>query len=339
MAEQKNLVALTVSLGGAAVIAGGAIALRAITRRELRAHGIERANLPALAELDSAPAPTLRQHQLRARDGAMLHVIDSGSLSAPIVVLLHGVTLCGELWHHQLSSLASDFRVLAPDWRGHHRSSVGSEGFGLEVLARDLREILEHFDVRNAVLVGHSMGGMALMRFCIDHRDALLERARGMAFVDTAIANVATGLLGGVAGVLAPIARQMPRLAGAYGKAARGDLGYQAAKFAFGLRPDPVAVEQTRQMLVRMDPLATGASTAALLGHDCRKGMGSVLLPTLVVVGDHDRVTPLVKAEEIVSTIPGAQLRVIAGAGHLPMLERPQELDAVLRAFIAELPA
>ena len=90
------------------------------------------------------------------------------------------------MWGYQLRDLSDRCRVLAVDLRGHGESRAGSAGFGLDLLAEDLRTVLEALDLRDAIVVGHSMGGMTLMQFCADHPDVLDERVAGVVFLATA---------------------------------------------------------------------------------------------------------------------------------------------------------
>ena len=117
---------------------------------------------------DLAALPDARYHVVPTFDGGETYIVERGPVGGRPIVLLHGLSLSSAAWHYQLIDLADAFRVIAVDFRGHGRSTPGAEGYGLKHLSRDLASVLEYLDLRNAVLVGHSMGGMVIMHFCID---------------------------------------------------------------------------------------------------------------------------------------------------------------------------
>jgi pimeloyl-ACP methyl ester carboxylesterase len=312
------------------VAALGTVAVKAVAASDRR-----RAPIHGRAGLDAAAHPQepdgLRHHVVAGSDGARLHVVEGGPADAPTIVLLHGVTLSWEIWHLTIRALMNDHRVIAPDWRGHGSSTVGSGGYGLHLLAGDLRDVLVALDVRGAVVVGHSMGGMALMHFCRDHRDVLADRVAGLVFLSTAASSVIDGpgpaavdaLVGRIAGSDRAVSRAM--------RVPRGDLAWAVVRYGFGTRPPAEAIALHRRITFGTEPSAAGRSIAALVDHDATGWLGTVRLPTAVVVGSKDRLTPPAKARGIAALVPGADLTVMDGAGHLIMFERPAELEAILR--------
>ncbi len=316
-------------LGAATAAALGAAKGVAVTdRRRSGQSKTEAKSLP------TEPAGTLHR-TLRMGDGAQIHVMTYGRApaDAPTVLLLHGVTLSGRLWHRAMTEFGRDHHVVVPDWRGHGRSVAGNDGFGLDLLASDLASILEQLDLSNCVIVGHSMGGMALMRFCGDHRPVLDARVRALLFLSTAAgevgpAMVPAALRGAVRGLLSqrPLARRaswtLP-----------GDAGYAMVRVTFGERPDPTWVEEARDIVGDMDPEATAASFVPLLSHDAANAFVGLTQPVTVVVGTKDRLTPPAQAKRIASLVPHAKLVVLDGPGHMVMLERQTEFAALVRSL------
>ncbi len=121
-------------------------------------------------------------------DGGSVHVVEHGS-GRPLV-LLHGVTLAAEVWAPIMHLVGDRFRVIALDVRGHGRSVVGDDGIGRVPAAHDLATVLDALDVRDAVVMGHSMGGMILGRFCGDFPEVLRHRVAGLVFMDTVVSHV-----------------------------------------------------------------------------------------------------------------------------------------------------
>jgi pimeloyl-ACP methyl ester carboxylesterase len=283
----------------------------------------------------SGAADGYTHHRLTMADGASIHVVSAGERVAerPAVVLLHGVTLSARLWAPVMSVLHKEFHVVAVDWRGHGQSVAGSAGYGLHLLASDLAEVLTQLNLSNCVVVGHSMGGMALMRFCGNHAAVLQERVAGLMFLSTAASEVGSVTLP------AFLRGGFRRLIGMQAVARRaswtlpGDLGYSMVRPTFGDNPDPVGVEMARDIVSEMDPDATAASFVPLLSHDATAVLPSITCPVTVVVGTQDRLTPPPQAKEIARLIKQARLVVLDGPGHMIMLERQTEFVELVRSL------
>ena len=107
------------------------------------------------------------------------------------MVFCHGVTLSSRVWAKQFESFpAAGFRAVAFDSRGHGESVAGETGHSIDNLADDLRSVLEGLDLHDVVLVGHSMGGMAVQAFAIRHPDVLHERVCGLVLQSTSSHNL-----------------------------------------------------------------------------------------------------------------------------------------------------
>jgi pimeloyl-ACP methyl ester carboxylesterase len=266
-----------------------------------------------------------------------LHVIERGE-GRPLV-LLHGITLAASIWAPQLRQLAGTpgepgFRVLAVDLRGHGGSTAGSDGYGLTVLARDLATVLEALDLRDAIVAGHSMGGMTLMRFCADHTDVMEERVAGLAFLATAASTpIHPYLLSRATSLGARLIDRLDRGDPLRQRRSDNDLSLIMCRLAFGKRPSAAAVEQVRACVEAMDDDALGRSGVGLLDHDVRETLGSVTKPAVIMVGSRDLLTPVRAARGIAQLLPEATFRVFPQAGHQLMQERPAELAAELRAL------
>jgi pimeloyl-ACP methyl ester carboxylesterase len=337
MSTQRNAGIAGAAL--AAVTTLGLATAKGIAVRDRRRSGTsKRAALVAASLTDPSDAI---HHYLVLRDGAKIHVVERSprrtasnpALDSPTVVLLHGVTLSTRVWHHSLDVLGDEFRTIAIDWRGHGRSLAGDLGYGLDVLATDLAEVLNQLDIHDAVIVGHSMGGMALMHFCGNHPAILSQRVSGLMFLSTACADVGVAALpaalhGAVRGLLTK-----PLVARRASWTLPGDLGYTMVRATFGEKPSAAWVEHARNIVAEMDPNATSASIIPLLSHDATHILPGITIATMVVVGTADRVTPLAQARKTASLIDGAELIEVDGAGHLIMLERQARFHALVRAL------
>ena len=253
-------------------------------------------------------------------DTAKLHFSEAGQ-GTP-VVLLHGFPLSSTLWTEQREQLAEHFRVITPDLRGHGQSPAPAGVYEMESLARDVLALLDSLDIKQAVIMGHSMGGYVTL--------AAWRCAPGR--------FLAMGLIDSQAGADTEAGRQ-GRLQLAEKVAAKGSLVAADAMlpklFAPGLAAGHPLWEQVRQMILKTPRAGIiGALNGMAVRHDANAMLSTINIPVLVVAGDKDQIIPLAKAETLASAIPKATLKVIANAGHMPMLEQPAATTAAIHDFL-----
>ena len=287
-----------------------------------------------------APPTDGTHHELDTHDGGLLHAVEFPGEGRPIV-LLHGVTLQWWVWASTIALLRGRHRTVVWDMRGHGRSRAGSEGVTLEAAARDLRLLLERLDLRDAIVVGHSMGGMVLGRFSIQHIDVLAERVAGRVFLATSASTVSIrGLSGGLIGLtkglvqLSRASLRNPRLQYPWNE---NDLSAAMVRGAFGRHPTGRMVEDVRTMLAEVSSSTLAEAAASIASHDVSPELGAVDGPTLVVVGERDLLTPPPHARALVRLVEGARLEEIPSVGHQVMQEAPDVLVDALDRFGAEL--
>jgi 3-oxoadipate enol-lactonase len=209
---------------------------------------------------------------------------------------------------------------------------VGESGHSVDNLADDVRSVLEAMDVHDAILVGHSMGGMAIQAFVIRHPHIAHERARGMVLMSTA-ASMPMSDAHRTRGALERISDVTPDV----GVLLRQkNLGFLLARVGFGEHPHPSHVEATRQMLAECSRATLRDSSRALLALDLTGGLPNVTMPTLVIGGTRDAVTPVRQSREIAALIPNARLEEFDGAGHMLMYERTEAVDKLIVEFARE---
>ncbi len=272
-------------------------------------------------------------HELATPDGGTIHAVERGR-GRPLV-LLHGVTLRHDIWAPQFRQMADRYRVIAVDLRGHGRSLAGTDGYGLPRLATDLATLLEALDLRDAVLVGHSMGGMTVMQFCGDHRDVLDERVAGLVFVATRAHQVLPPYVEGGARRLVKRGRGM--VDAGRSLPASTQVSGRVVRLAFGDDPSPRAVEVVAEMVASMEPTALVGSIGGLLDHDARAALAATATPALVVVGTRDLLTPVPSGGHLAHLLPNGELVVLPRAGHQLMQERPEALAGLIDGFVAGL--
>jgi pimeloyl-ACP methyl ester carboxylesterase len=283
--------------------------------------------------------------ELTLTDGVRLRVDAHGPADAGVtVVLLHGWCLDRRTWHHQIAALRAMSprpRVIAFDTRGHGRSGATRlPSATLGQLGDDLAEVLRHYAAHGpVVLAGHSMGGMAIMEYAFGHPVDFAERVAGLLFVSTSAEGhahtryglpprLATLMRAGEtlgAGLLARSGAWRPH------RAVLPALRPALRWLLFGDHYDDDALGITMRGVGRASLRSIGGFRSSI-GAQQRLGTLAALgdVPAAVLVGDRDRLTPLPCAESIAGALPGAELTVCPGAGHMLLLERHAEVSAAL---------
>jgi pimeloyl-ACP methyl ester carboxylesterase len=294
-----------------------------------------RADQAALEAVGLVLDDRLVHRHIPVSDGGSIHVVETGA--GPPIVLVHGVTLSVITWARQLNGLSADHRVIAIDQRGHGPSAAGTDGYGLDRLSEDVIEVLGALDVTGAVLVGHSLGGMVTMTAAINSRDRLADHVTGLALVATS-----SHPLAGVPVPPSVIDRLSARGERSLARAERrchpairsASMLTWSMRVAYGSRPDPTAIELGRTMMTAMSPASLGSLLRGIGSFKLKDHLGTIDLPTRVVVGTRDVLTPPRHAKAMMAEgIPHAELVVLPGTGHMVMLECPEELNTMLHEF------
>jgi non-heme chloroperoxidase len=275
--------------------------------------------------------PQGEQTTITRPDGTVLSALTAGGVG-PAVVFVHGYTANVNEWNFAWDALvAKGFRVIAFDQRGHGRSTLGSDGIGSEVMAADVAAVLEYLDVRDAVLVGHSMGGFVSIRALLDHPE-LAERLRGLVLFATWAGRVLDG---------APQNRlQIPLMEyGVLQQLLRSkNVGVLLGAAQCGSRPSPAMisafVESFSRHLEEHGPLTP--IVQAFSREDRYPRLGEITVPTVVMVGSADRTTPPSHSRRLAEGIPGARLVSVPDAGHLLNWEAADELVEVIESLAAQ---
>jgi pimeloyl-ACP methyl ester carboxylesterase len=239
------------------------------------------------------------------------------------LVLLHAFPLDAGLWSGVVPGLSAERIVLTPEFPGlggaAPRPGVSVDGFADDVAAR-----IAALPGGRAAVGGLSLGGYVALALAARHPDrvAALVLSNTRAEPDTAEAA-----------------------AGRHESAARARAG-DLPGFLDGFVPrmvapgDPGALDATRAIADAQDPEGVAAALEALAGRgDRRPDLAAMAMPALVIAGSEDALTPPPLSEAMVAAMPDARLHMIAGAGHLTALERPEEWTAVVRGFLADVDA
>lgn len=273
----------------------------------------------------------------RADDGEILRVRVVGNGSP--IVMLHGWTSSHAIWTPALGTLAQRHRVYCPDARAHggHRSVLnGASSPNVVRLARDVINLLEHYDLKQVALVGHSMGALTAWQFI---RDQGCDRLSHLCVIDQSPKLVtdefwSNGIYSDFdAAHSRRLTRELEtdfaegvlRLA-ANGCNARAREGYAA---------DSKGWRRARESLRDLDPTPLIAIWKSLVAADYRDVLPQIDIPTLLVWGAESNFYSEATARFLLSQIPRSRLSWYEGADHSPQLLHPARFAAELAAFIS----
>lgn len=243
------------------------------------------------------------------------------------LVLLHGFPHTRHLWDAQRRALAPLCRIVTPDLRGFGDSvplAHAGEPLTMAQHADDVAALLDTLGIERAVIGGVSMGGYATLAFWHRHRDRVLA----LVLADTRAAADS------------PEARERRTatiaLARAEGALAVADAQLTGSLGATTRRTHPALVHRVRDMMATVPVTTTIAAQEGMLARDdATTWLASIDVPTLLIVGDEDAITPVKELRAMRERIPGSVLEVIRQAGHLSAVEQPEQFDAVLAAFMS----
>ena len=275
-------------------------------------------------------------------DGTALAVRAAGDPTAPVLVLSHGFSLDATTWARLWPELAGEFRVVVFDHRSHGRSGPAAHGdLSLRAIGRDLAAVIDAAAPGEPVIVvGHSMGAMAILALAEQRPELFGERIVGATFLGAAATDLVRGAMGSITGVLRPrlgsfgdAARRVERLRRAV-LAGPTDLSAAVARLTqFGPDVPHEVVDHVVALAERARREVWTEGLAELMAMDLLHAVPRVRVPSLVVVGAHDRVTPPATGIELAGALPEGRLVAFEDAGHMVMLERPEALAAELRSF------
>jgi pimeloyl-ACP methyl ester carboxylesterase len=325
-------------------VAVGAVAAAGAVAAGLAGQALWRRRRPAGRDGAWAPPPE-DIGPIEAFDGTKLAVSAAGPADSPVVLFSHGFSLDMTTWREQWTDLGDEFRCVALDHRAHGRSEVPPTGdVTLRSMGRDLATVLDAVAPdRPAVLIGHSMGAMAILALAEQRPDLFGERIAGVALVGASASDLLRGAMGGVTellrprlGSLAAAARRVDRLRKAILAGPRDVPAIVARVTQFAPEAPDDVVNHVLHLAESASSLVWTDGLSELMGMDFRDALSRITVPALVAVGDQDRVTPPAVAVELAAALPQGRLFIVEGAGHIAMLERPERLNPELRSFTRE---
>ena len=254
---------------------------------------------------------------------ATLSFTDVGT--GPVLLLVHGFPLDHSMWQPQLESLSDTYRIIAPDLRGFGASGGATETITMEQFADDMAALLDALGINEPItFCGLSMGGYVAWQFWRRHATRLSrlilcdtraiadseEVARGRAMMAERVLSEGSSIVAEA---------MLPKL---FAEATARD--------------DSNTVEATHRVMAATAPAAVaGALRGMALRPDMTKELPNIDVPTLVICGEHDVISPPDEMRSIADKLPNATFVEIAGSGHMSPLEAPATVNAAIRDFLA----
>jgi 3-oxoadipate enol-lactonase len=254
-------------------------------------------------------------------NGVLLHYRLRGREGAPVVALANSLGTDARIWDEVIDILSDGYRVLSYDKRGHGLSDAPAGDYSLDDHVADLAGLLDHLGMARVALAGVSVGGLIAQGFALAHA----ERLAALVLCDTAPkvgdatmwnARIAAIRRDGLSSIADGIMER-----------------WFSAEFRRG-RADDLA--GWRNLFVRSDVEGYCRTCATLRDVDLTSEVGKISTPSLVVVGEHDGSTPVPLVKALADAIPGARFEIFAGAGHIPSIEQPAALAALMVRFFRE---
>lgn len=254
-------------------------------------------------------------------DGLTLHYQEDGDPEGAPLVFINSLGTDTRVWDPVVPLLPKGLRIIRFDKRGHGQSDCPDGPYSMGQLVRDTEALLDHLTVRDAVLVGLSVGGMITQGLAVKR----LDQVRAMVLSNTA-AKIGTKdtwqdridalNADGLEGMVDTILERW---------------------FTKPFLSSPAAAEW-RDRLLTTTPLTGYIATChAIAGTDFYTPTSGLRLPTLGIAGSYDGATPADLVRETTDLVPGSQFHLIKQAGHIPCVEQPEEYAEVLTKFLQEI--
>lgn len=239
------------------------------------------------------------------------------------VVLIHGYPFNRSLWNEQIAALSSSYRVIAPDLRGFGESDAAPGTATMNVMAQDVALLLNHLGIARATIGGLSMGGYVALAFY----KQLPSHVRTLILADTrAQGDTDEG--------------KQARAQQAEKAINEGMAGIADAMLPKLLTPEtvskrPEVVKRVRDMMLKTKPEGAAAALHGMAERDDQTELlAKIMVPTLIMVGTEDAITPVADSEKMHAAIRGSRLVVIENAGHVSNLERTEQFNDALLSFL-----
>ena len=242
------------------------------------------------------------------------------------IVLIHGYPFNRSLWTEQIPALSNSNRIIAPDLRGFGDSDASPDVSTMNSLATDVAVLMDQLEIPRATIGGLSMGGYVALAFY----KQFPSRVRALVLADTRAQGDTEEA-------------KQTRAQQAEKALSEGMAGIADAMLPKLLTPEtvskrPEVVKSVRDMMLKTKPEGAAAALRGMAERDDQTDLlPKISVPTLILVGAEDAITPVADSEEMHHAIAGSRLMVLENAGHVSNLERTEQFNHALLEFQREL--
>jgi pimeloyl-ACP methyl ester carboxylesterase len=239
------------------------------------------------------------------------------------VVFIHGFPFSYEMWGPQIYVMPNNIHVIAYDVRGHGSSDVGDSPLSIDIFVDDLIALLDHLFIKKAILCGLSMGGYIALRAVERYAD----RVRGLILCDTkSTPDTDAAKLKRAETIKAVKANGVQAFAEEFVKSVFWEKTFETNPGVIAFIKQIICTNSPRGIRGTLHALASRSDTTPILS--------SLHIPTCIIVGEHDKVTPLSDAQSMHRIIAGSELHILPNAAHMSNLENTQAFNTRIAAFL-----
>ena len=251
-----------------------------------------------------------KKEMVEMPDGTRIFTIVSGSGNTTIL-LAHGYGFSHIEWNIIVERLNQlNYRTIVFDQRGHGQSTIGQGGISSSSMASDYKNLIEHFNLKDCILVGHSMGGFLSMKFLLDYPEMQHTNVKSCLLMATFAGEINKNNLQNrlqipliKSGLLLKMIQWKP-------------IGEQFGKSLIGENPDPELVRVIQEVFLQQDHSKLVPILKAFGDESYYDSLKNITIPCTIVIGDKDATTPQFHTDNIIKEIPNATRIDIVGKGH-----------------------
>ncbi len=260
-------------------------------------------------------------------NGSNMYYSDVGDVESPPLVLIHGFPFSSEMWKGQTEMLQNrKLRIITYDLRGHGQSEVGDGQYTIEQFVDDLIALLDYLKITKTILCGFSMGGYIALRAIERNPD----RFSALILCDTmSVADSSEAKIRRANSIKLVKNEGVERFSEGFLKAVFAPESFETKHNI---------INEIKRIVISNSPLGVCGALLAMAGRtDTTDALSKIKIPTLILVGERDLITPPSAAKSMNDRIPNSQLHLVDNAAHMSSLENPNAFNSHLARFLADI--
>jgi pimeloyl-ACP methyl ester carboxylesterase len=292
---------------------------------------------------------TNKRDTIKRPDGTMINVEHYGKADGQAIVFVHGLNANSKNWYYQRKYFERDYRLIMMDLPGMGKSTrPANKDFSLAKMAADLQAVIEHTGAKNPILWGHSMGGMTILTLLAKNKDANRPQIKGAILEHTTYTNPVRTILfrklmtAIQKPVLTPLCYLIIFLSPLvwlfrWMSYLNGNAHIITRWLTFAGTQTPKQLDFTTLLSTLTPPAVMARGCLGMFRYDVTRELPGIVVPTLVVAADRDRLTRPDASVYMKEHIPGARLVTLAPGSHEALMERHREVNEAAEDFIRKL--